>query len=115
MSRPVRLLLVVLLVVGVTGVVWAATRGDVPKRTFCAGVGLITETRGVTPEAAFEAWARDAGYDPDDWVPSGPNPGSSAFWYEPRDGAANPSRFSSVEVAGKPSDFRVTGACVEGP
>lgn len=112
MGRRLRLLVAVTVVVSVAGGVWAATRSDAPEETFCAGVGLITATRGLTPEAAFEAWAHEQGYDPDAWVRSKQFSGGKTYSFEPRDPANNPSRLSVVLVEGLPSDYRVTGGCV---
>jgi len=113
MGRRLRLLVAAVVVVSVAGAVWAATRSDAPEETFCAGVALITATRGFTPDAAFEAWAREQGYDPGAWVRSEQfSDGRTSFSYVPRDPAKNPSHLSSVQVSGAPSDYRVTGGCV---
>lgn len=98
----------------VGGGVWATTRDDPPEPTFCGGVGLLTATRGFTPDEAMEAWLLERGWNPDDWkhVP-GDDDGQRSYAYAPRAPENEPPRYATVLVEGAPSDYKVTGACVE--
>lgn len=77
-----------------------------PHESFCAGVGLLTDTYGATPREALEAYVRSRGGEPTYWKLKG-----TAF--EIVDERARPRGFASISAARDDKGvWRADGACV---
>ena len=92
---------------------WVVTRPQEEPEYWCAGVGLVTATRGFTPDEAMDACVREQGGDPEGWERiDQDDAGRTSYAYQPRHAAAVPQGLERVSVVGSPSYYQASGACV---
>lgn len=62
-----RAALAVVVLVGMVGALYTATRPDEPTEWWCAGAGIDPGPKAMNPEGALVAWVLSEGGDPSDW------------------------------------------------